>query len=211
VRSAGLVFHKARLEAFSDGVFAIAITLLVLDIGVKAADTPLQEFLNAWPSYVGYVISFLTIGAAWISHSAITEDLATVDAVFLRLNLLLLMVVVFLPFPTTLVTEGFGDRDKQRVAAAAYGVTLLAIKLMGMALDRYAQTEGLYRPEAQDEELIRTRRSSWRSVSLYVIAIVVGLVLPGIAVAVYFGVAVYVIIPWHQVSRLHRSAGSPAS
>ena len=101
-------FSKTRLEAFSDGVFAIAITLLILDVAVTEAGTPLEELFSAWPSYVGYVVSFITIGLAWIGHSAMTEELDHVDAVFLRLNLLLLLVVVFLPFPTTLVTDAFG-------------------------------------------------------------------------------------------------------
>ena len=61
---------KTRLEAFSDGVFAIAITLLVLDIAVRPGGSPLDEFFSAWPSYVGYVVSFLTIGVAWIGHTA---------------------------------------------------------------------------------------------------------------------------------------------
>jgi uncharacterized membrane protein len=62
---------KTRLEAFSDGVFAIAITLLVLDIAVRPGGTPLEELFSAWPTYVGYVVSFLTIGGAWIGHSAL--------------------------------------------------------------------------------------------------------------------------------------------
>jgi uncharacterized membrane protein len=200
--SGGGSFSKTRLEAFSDGVLAIAITLLVLDIAVEAGGSPLEEFLSAWPSYVGYVVSFLTIGAAWISHSAITEELTEVDAVFLRLNLLLLLVVVFLPFPTTLVTEAFGDRAAERVAATVYGLTLLMIKLLGIGLDRYAQAEGLYPADVRDEELARTRNSSWSGVMMYVAAILVGLALPGVAVAVYFAIALFLVIPWRQVARL---------
>ncbi|MEI6362808.1 MAG: TMEM175 family protein, partial [Actinomycetes bacterium] len=132
------LFGKTRMEAFSDGVYAIAITLLVLDIAVKPGGTPLQELFSAWPTYVGYVVSFLTIGAAWIAHTALTDELVRVDPVFLRLNLLLLLFVVFLPFPTTLITEAFGDREAERVAATAYGLTLLMILLLTMALDRYA-------------------------------------------------------------------------
>jgi uncharacterized membrane protein len=116
-------------------------------------DSPLEEVLSAWPSYVGYVVSFLTIRAAWISHSAMTEELDRVDPVYLRLNLLLLLVVVFLPFPTTLITEAFDDREAERVAATVFGLTLLAIRLLGMALDGYARRERLYADFAADEEL----------------------------------------------------------
>jgi len=202
---------KTRLEAFSDGVFAIAITLLVLDIAVRPGGSPLDEFFSAWPSYVGYVVSFLTIGVAWIGHTALTDELDHVDPVFLRLNLLLLLVVVFLPFPTSLVTEAFGDRDAERVAATVYGVTMLAIRLLGIALDHYADREGLYADREPDVELTRGRRKDLSGVILYVIAILVGLVFPGIAVTTYFGITLYLVIPFRELGRLlrrGRSAGT---
>jgi uncharacterized membrane protein len=195
-------FSKTRLEAFSDGVFAIAITLLILEVAVVPGGSPLEEVLSAWPSYVGYVVSFLTIGAAWISHSAMTEELDRVDPVYLRLNLLLLLVVVFLTFPTTLITEAFGDRDAERVAATVFGLTLLAIRLLGMALDGYARRERLYADFAADEELTRSRRKDASGVVLYLLAIVVGLVLPGVAVAVYFAIALYLVIPFRELALL---------
>ena len=83
------------MEAFSDGVLAIAITLLVLDIAVHPPGTPLEQVLHAWPAYVAYVVSFLTIGAAWLAHTALTDRLAQSDSIFLRLNLLFLLVVAF--------------------------------------------------------------------------------------------------------------------
>ena len=190
---------KARLEAFSDGVFAIAITLLVLDIAVVPGGSPWDEFLSAWPTYVGYVISFITIGVAWIGHSAITEDLAKVDAVFLRLNLLLLLFVVFLPFPTKLVTDAFGTTDAERVAVTVFGFTLLLIRLMSVALDQYARAEHIYTSDATDEELAQVRSKSLSGLVLYAVAIVVGLLLPRAAVALYFGIALYLAIPWRHV------------
>jgi uncharacterized membrane protein len=190
------------MEAFSDGVFAIAITLLVLDIAVKPGGTPLEELFSAWPTYVGYVVSFLTIGAAWIAHSALTDELVQVDPVFLRLNLLLLLFVVFLPFPTTLITEAFGDRDAERVAATAYGLTLLLILLLTVALDRYAQREHLYKDYSTDVELERTRRKDTSGIVLYVIALVAGLFLPGVAVAIYFAIALFLVIPFRELRHL---------
>jgi uncharacterized membrane protein len=168
-------------------------------------DSPLEEVLSAWPSYVGYVVSFLTIRAAWISHSAMTEELDRVDPVYLRLNLLLLLVVVFVPFPTTLITEAFGDRDAERIAATVFGLTLLAIRLLGMALDGYARRERLYADFAADEELTRSRGKDASGVALYLIAIVVGLVLPGVAVAVYFAIALDLVIPFRELTRLRVS------
>ena len=121
-----------RLEAFSDGVFAIAITLLVLEISVPedAGDDLLHAFLAQWPSYLAYAVSFATIGAVWLSHSAITEYVREVDTVFVRLNLLLLMLVSFVPFPTRLLAGYIGDDGPERVAATVYGLTLLAVGLM---------------------------------------------------------------------------------
>ena len=81
---------KTRLEAFSDGVFAIAITLLVLDLAIPESGPALDRVLDAWPFYLAYVVSFLTIGATWIAHTAITDRLARADLGLLRLNLLLL-------------------------------------------------------------------------------------------------------------------------
>jgi len=202
---------KTRLEAFSDGVFAIAITLLVLDIAVKPGGSPLDEFFSAWPSYVGYVVSFLTIGVAWIGHTALTDELDHVDPVFLRLNLLLLLVVVFLPFPTSLVTEAFGDRDAERVAATVYGITMLAIRLLGIALDHYADREGLYSDREPDVELTGGRRKDLSGVVLYVLAILVGLAFPGIAVTTYFAITLYLVIPFREIGRLLRRRRAEAA
>ena len=119
------------MEAFSDGVFAIAITLLVLDVAVHPPGTPLEQVLHAWPAYVAYVVSFLTIGAAWLAHTTLTDRLAHSDSIFLRLNLLLLLVVAFLPFPTRLVADALQHTGAERVAVTFYGLTLLAIRVLG--------------------------------------------------------------------------------
>ncbi|BCJ75893.1 hypothetical protein CS0771_54370 [Catellatospora sp. IY07-71] len=91
-------------------MFAIAITLLVLEIAVPEA--PQQDLLRAlldeWPSYLAYLVSFATIGAIWLAHTAITEYLHHADPWLMRLNLLLLMVVAFLPFPTKLLADNIG-------------------------------------------------------------------------------------------------------
>jgi TMEM175 potassium channel family protein len=80
------------MEAFSDGVLSIATTLLVLEIAVHPPGTALEQLRHEWPAYLGYAISFLTIGAAWLAHNAITDRLTRVDSLLLRINLLLLFV-----------------------------------------------------------------------------------------------------------------------
>ena len=105
-----------RLETFSDGVFAIAATLLVLEFSVGATSGPQlgHALLELWPSYLAYATSFLTIGIIWINHHYCVQTLARSDRTLLFLNLLLLLIVGFLPFPTKLVAQYLqqpGERD----------------------------------------------------------------------------------------------------
>jgi uncharacterized membrane protein len=191
------------MEAFSDGVFSIAATLLVLDIALEPPGTPLEQVLHAWPAYLGYVISFLTIGAAWLGHSAMTDRLTRADSLFLRINLLLLLVIAFLPFPTDLIVDAIGDdANGERVFVTLYGVTLLTIRLLGFALDAYARRERLYSHEQADEELQTDRRTLVPVVTSYVVAILVGLALPMLAVVLYFALAVFLVVPFSEVRRL---------
>jgi uncharacterized membrane protein len=199
------LLSTTRLEAFSDGVFAIAITLLVLDIALRPPGTPLEQVLHAWPAYLAYVVSFLTIGGAWLGHTALTDRLARADPILLRLNLLLLLVVAFLPFPTRLVAEALYDftsfSQDARVYVTMYGLTLLAIRILDVALDEYARLEHLYSPQGEGEELQSARRSLLTVALLYVVAILAGLVVPGVAVAFYFGIAIYLVVPFRELKR----------
>jgi uncharacterized membrane protein len=191
-----------RLEAFSDGVFSIAITLLVLDIAIRPPGSPLEQVLDAWPSYLAYVVSFLTIGAAWLAHTAITDRLVQADPILLRLNLLMLLVVAFLPFPTRLVSEALHDVDAERVFATMYGLTLLGIRVSGFVLDEYARHENLYAAGPESEELRRERRTLLPAIGGYLIAIVVGLFLPRAAVGLYCVLSIYLVVPFRTVARL---------
>ena len=141
------------MEGFSDGVFGFAITLLVVDLALHPPGTPLHQALDAWPAYLAFLTSFLTIGGAWLLHTALTDQLARIDELFLRLNLLVLLAVVFLPFPTRLMAEALNDSSRERVYVTMYGLTLLAIRLLGSALDEYARYEHLYSRAGEDEEL----------------------------------------------------------
>ena len=108
-----------RMEAFSDGVIAIAATLLVLELALRPPGSALEQFLRGWPSYLAYVVSFLTIGAAWIVHNALTDRIDRADSILLRLNLLYLMLVAFLPYPTRLVADSLShDVAAERVAVS---------------------------------------------------------------------------------------------
>jgi uncharacterized membrane protein len=211
-------FRTGRLEAFSDGVFAIAVTLLVLDIAVSANAEQhlLRSIIDLWPAYLAYVVSFSTIGAAWLAHNAITEYLDRTDAAFVRLNLLLLLFVSFLPFPTRLLADYIGEDSPERVAATFYGISLLLTTTMLLVLWRYAVHAGLVRPDAADEEIQLLTQRLTPGLGGYLVLIVSGLFLPVIAVIGYLGIALYYIIPFRRLSagfmpkrRRRDRAGSP--
>lgn len=137
-------FDIARTEAFSDGVFAIAITLLVLDLAVPAAsfDDLLQGILDQWPSYLAYATSFWTIAGVWLVHHAIFRRLAYADGTLMMMNLVLLMVVSFLPFPTRLMAEAIDSASAERVAVLVYGAALLVLSAILASMSRYAAASG---------------------------------------------------------------------
>jgi uncharacterized membrane protein len=116
-----------RAEAFSDGVFAVAITVLVFEL-LPIGSGPLTAgvLLHAWPQYFAYVVSFLTIGIMWMNHHTIMAHVARVDRPLLVLNLLLLMGVVAIPFPTSLVAEHLRDAGGT-AATVTYGLVMIAI------------------------------------------------------------------------------------
>jgi uncharacterized membrane protein len=124
-------WDTSRIEAFSDGVFAIAITLLVLDIDVpeSAFANLWRGFADQWPSYLAYATSFVTIGGIWMLHHGVFRRLRFANNAVMRVNLALLMAVSFLPFPTRLVAEAITSGSAERAAVIIYGGSLLAISL----------------------------------------------------------------------------------
>ncbi len=194
-----------RLEGLSDGVFAIAITLLVLDLAVPGTREELfHAFFREWPAYLAYVVSFSSIGAIWLGHSVITEYLERADSTLLRLNLLLLLFVSFLPFPTKLVSEYLGARHNERVATTIYGLTLLVAVFLLWVLWRYAVREGLVRPDADDVEISELTVRLTPGLAGYGALIIVGLFVPEVAIAGYLAVALYFIVPLHRRPRRTR-------
>ena len=191
---------KARMEAFSDGVMAIAITLLVLDLALRPPGSPLEQFLRDWPAYFVYLVSFLTIGAAWIAHTSLTDDLDHVDRIFLRLNLLFLLSVSFLPFPTRLVGDALDKGTSwERVAVTVFGLTVLTTRLVFAAMAAYARHAGLRR-STPDSDLQDAQKKFRIVVAAYLGAIVLGLLFPRVAIVLYFVVAVFLVVPFHAVA-----------
>jgi len=193
--------RTGRLEAFSDGIFAFAATLLVLDLAVPVTQQSKQHLLQAlgdqWPGYLGYIVSFATIGALWLGHNAITDYLDRADTTLLRLNLLLLLLVTFLPFPTRLVSEyvHVTTARAERVAVTFYGLTLLISAALLSLLWRYALHARLVRPDAGDDEITLLTHRLTPGLGAYVVIIIVGLFLPVVAVIGYLAVAVFFLLP----------------
>jgi uncharacterized membrane protein len=210
---------KGRLEAFSDGVFAIAITLLVLEIAVPhvTGERLLHELLRERTTFLAYFVAFMTIGIAWIEHSALTEALDHVDAGFQRLNLLLLLFVGFLPFPTSVMSEYLSLVEREpggeRVAVVFFGVVLFLISLMLLVLGRYAEREGLFGGDVAEErtEENRVRYQLTPSLIFYAVAMLCGLFSPYLAVTLYVLIGVYLLLPLRTARRwLRRGKTSPS-
>ncbi|HVA07980.1 MAG TPA: TMEM175 family protein [Acidimicrobiales bacterium] len=143
--------NKGRVEAFSDGVFAIAITLLVITIAQPAHyDKLAHDLFDQWPSLAAYVVSFIVIGIMWLNHHTIFSHLQTIDRGGFYLNLILLMTIVFIPYPTGVFGEALrkahdlgaqpGYSNAATTAAAFYSATMTINALAWVALWLYAST-----------------------------------------------------------------------
>ena len=151
----------SRLESFSDGVVAVAITLLILDFTVPDGARHLGRALGAeWPVYAAYVTSFLTIGIIWINHHVAIGRLARTDHSILILNLVLLMAIVAIPFGTRLLSSYLKASTGEHLAAAVYGGVLLLMALAFSALNRQIL---LRRPQLLKVPLsVKERRAIFR-------------------------------------------------
>jgi len=157
--------ETGRLETFSDGVFAIAATLLILSVGSNlswTSDAQLRhELAQAWPSYVAYVVSFMTIGIIWANHHTVMNQIARADRTFLMLTVGFLMVVAFIPFPTRLV-QVYIHTPNAAAATVAYGITLTLTAVMFNALWFYAARGGRLLREDADERTVRGISKTFR-------------------------------------------------
>ena len=224
--TANRLLPSSRLEAFSDGVFAIAITLLVLELHVPNGHGSLVKALgHEWPRYLGYLVSFAFIGGVWIAHSNMTRFIKAADPTLMRLNLTLLLFVSFLPFTTAIVaTHLFAtflplSRDTalhpgtptERVAVVLFGLNLTLAAFMVYRLIRYAaRTPGMAADDVAEEELqvfSRERRVAALSQGG---ATVLGAFLPVVAIVFYLAVSlVFIIEPLRRV-RIRTRASSSA-
>ena len=202
--------NKARLESFSDGVFAFAITLLVLGIQVPELksidDQQLREgLLQALQQLLPYVTSFATIGIIWLNHHAMFHAVERVDHPVLVFNLLLLLVVSFIPFPTAVL----GRYGPLPSSAFLYGCVLTMLGCTFSLLSFYIDKRGLRRKDM----LVEGPRGNWPrnlvgAVS-YPGTTVISLRYPRVGVAIYFLLAAFYLLPsssLHSATRAKRNS-----
>jgi uncharacterized membrane protein len=196
-----LLRESSRVEAFSDGVFSIAITLLVLTLAVptyeKTASAPelRRALLDQWPTYVAFVISFLSILIMWANHHNIFSLIRRVDHVFLLLNGLVLMGVTLVPFPTQLLASHLGHPG-EGVAAEVYCVIALFISFAYNALWYWARRGGhLLERDASPQTLRAVTRQYAVLPGVYIVALGLALVNVWASIAIFIGVSVYFAFP----------------
>ena len=189
--------ETGRTEAFSDGVFAVAITLLVLDIRVPltAFDNLWRAIIDQWPAYLGYATSFVTIGGIWLAHHGVFRRLQYANSRVMQINLLLLMAVTFLPFPTRLVAQAIQDENAERAAVIFYGLTLLAISVLFSALwGTVARDRELLKSGVTDVEVTAILISASPNIGFYVGATAVAIAAPRVAAFGYLAIAVVSVL-----------------
>ena len=194
--------ETGRIEAFSDGVFAIAITLLVLELKVPhledggANGSLTRALLRQWPSYVALVTSFFTILVMWANHHRMFNDVRRVNARFLYSNGLLLLLVTVVPFPTAVLAEYF-EKPGARVAAAAYGGTFVLISVAFNLLWRSAIAgRRLLRAGVTEESIQEISRRYWLGTPGYAMATVGAYFSPSVTLAI----CVTLLMIWIGVS-----------
>ena len=191
-----------RLETFCDGVFAIAITLLILEIKVPTPEQVhavgglLPALVALWPSYVGYLIGFFTIGIMWTNHHAIFQYVRRTDRYFLLINVLFLLTIAFVPFPTAVLAEYLPEPDERRGAVMLYSATMVFMALAYNAVWRYAVWGG--RLLDADADMVAVRTISRRYAIgpfAYLAALLLALVSPWASLALHGLLAILYLLP----------------
>jgi uncharacterized membrane protein len=184
-----------RLEAFSDGVFAVAITLLVLEIHVPGGEHLWHDLKEEWPSFAAFFVSFWVIGIIWVNHHGVFDHLKRADRGVLYLNLLLLMTVVFIPFSTALMAEHLKSGADEEVAALVYSGAFLALAiafgLLWTYITRHRKSLGV---ELTDEQVRRTTLVFLIGNPIYAVAVVFAFISPAAVLVINALLALYYLV-----------------
>lgn len=177
---------------------AIAITLLILEIPVPHVEE--GQYLGAalsdqWPSYAAYVVSFLTIGIMWVNHHHMFTLIERTTHTFLMLNVVFLMTIAAIPWPTGLIAEYIRDPARRPVATLVYGGTMVAIAIMFNVVWRYAVARGLLRPDVDPEGVRRAGRGYLAGPIGYTAITLIALVNAWVSLALFALLALYWLLP----------------
>jgi uncharacterized membrane protein len=192
--------ETGRIEAFSDGVFAIALTLLILDIKVPSRDLPagvnlLTALTRQWPSYFAFILGFATIAIMWINHHRLFSLIKRSNDPLMILNCLLLFIITFVPFPTALLSEYLGQPD-ERTAVLVYCGTSIVIAICFNLLWRYAAYKNRLLDRNSDPASIAAiSRSYLFGPLVYSIAFVLVFVSVALSLLLAFGLAIFFALP----------------
>jgi uncharacterized membrane protein len=185
-----------RLEAFSDAVFAISITLLILEIKPPPDDRHLLHGLLAlWPSYLAYAVTFLFIGQVWANHHVMFDHIRAADRVVLLLNTLLLMIVAFLPFATSVLAGALRSGHGQRTAVIFYGIAFDVTALSFNAVWQYARRNRLFSEALDPAGATAISRRFQLALAWLAIGALAGALLPVLGVAVIAAFNVFYWLP----------------
>ena len=188
--------QTARLETFADGVFAIAITLLVLEIRIPEAGEDLTDaLLSQWPSFAAYVTSFLGIGVIWVSHHQMFAIIHRTTPTFLFLNVLFLLPVAFIPYPTALVAQHIQEAGNGTVAVVLYGLVSTGVAVMFNVLWAYAMRANLIARGAATIAAQLAARGFRVGPLIYLGATLVALISPLLSMGLFAVFAVYWMLP----------------
>jgi uncharacterized membrane protein len=203
--------NKSRVEAFSDGVFAIAITLLVLTIAQPSNYNDLgHQLWDRWPSLAAYVVSFLVIGIMWLNHHSIFGYFDHIDRPLVYLNQLLLLTVVFLPYPTGVLGEALRRGEGTRAAAIFYSLVMAVNAYCWAALWLYASSRRRLLHDSFPEEQRRSATMAFTVGSaLYTVAIAIAVINAYAVLAFHFLAAAYYAVD--PISRRAASAKARTS
>jgi uncharacterized membrane protein len=201
---------KGRLEAFSDGVIAVAITLLVLDIrppSIASRHSLGHELLQLWPNYAAYATSFITIGIIWMNHHWMIRRLRDADHTILALNLLLLMSIGILPFATSLMALYLRQSSGEHIAAAVYSGAFLVMSICFLSLNRhilFSKTH-LLGPQLTEQQRRSIIGRSFVGLIPYAAATALAFVSPYITLIICGVVAVYYALPFSSADTRARA------
>jgi len=185
---------KNRIEAFADGIFAFAATLLILNIAVDQTHALGPQLLRIWPSYAAYAISFITIGIIGANHHQVMHQIAHVDRFFLMVTVLFLMFIAFIPFPTRLLASDIQTSDAE-AAALVYGITLTGTAVLFNVLWRYAaRGRRLLRSDVDNRVVEGINRSYAFGPLSYAIATLVALISPQVSAGMFAAIAGFYIL-----------------